>query len=65
MLDRLGTYFGTCFSAHVDSVQVGDSTKAIAISIVLYFLIVGFIAFYLWTRFEYSKMLNAMLDNQS
>lgn len=65
LLDKLGTYLGPCFTAHVDSVEVGDSTKAIAISTVLYFLIVGFIAFYLWTRFEYSKMLNKMLDDQT
>ncbi len=65
MLDKLGAYLGPCFTAHVDSAEVGDSTKAIAISTVLYFLIVGFIAFYLWTRFEYSKMLNKMLDEQT
>lgn len=56
-LNALGQYLGPSFTTNLDNLPVNDSSKAIAISTVLYFLILGFIACYLWTRFQFSNML--------
>jgi len=62
VLDRIGKMLGPCFEKTAEN---GDArvSAAIAISIVVYFLILGFIACYLWTRFHFSEMLEDTLDD--
>ena len=53
-LMNLGEYLSPIFNSGND----GDKTaKIIAIVIVLYFLVLGFLCAYLWTRLYFSKML--------
>lgn len=60
IFDRLGNLLGPCFSK---TPETPDSiSSAIALSIVMYFLILGFIACYLWTRFHFSEMLEEALE---
>ncbi|MCE3294911.1 MAG: hypothetical protein K0R65_625 [Crocinitomicaceae bacterium] len=62
-LDQLANYLGPSFAPgeYANHMQV---SKAIAICVVLYFLIVGFIACYLWTRFYFAGMLKeSLVDN--
>lgn len=59
-LDKVGEYLGSSF---MPNKVVDNSSKAIAICVVLYFLIVGFIACYLWTRFYFAEMLKDSLDD--
>lgn len=58
-LGRIGAFLSPCFNQ-------GTTGSAIAICLVLYFLILGFIACYLWTRFYFSEMLEETIndDNQ-
>ena len=60
-LDKLGEYLGPSFMARGLTV-VDNSSKTIAICVVLYFLIMGFIACYLWTRFYFAEMLKDSLE---
>ena len=64
-LNALGQYLGPSFTTNLDNLPVNDSSKAIAISTVLYFLILGFIACYLWTRFQFSNMLRETMKIDS
>lgn len=61
VFNMLGRLLGPCFEKSGESRDVQVSA-AIAISIVVYFLILGFIACYLWTRFHFSEMLEDTLD---
>lgn len=65
ILNDLGEYLGPSFTTNFDNLPVADSTKAIAVSTVLYFLILGFIACYLWTRFQFSNMLRETMKVES
>ncbi|MGV3630371.1 MAG: hypothetical protein ACO1O6_04160 [Bacteroidota bacterium] len=61
-LDKLGKYFGPSFErlGNPHSAQISET---IAICVVLYFLIMGFIACYLWTRFYFAEMLKDSLED--
>ncbi len=55
-LKKIGDFLAPCFS--------GDNTgAAIAVCLVLYFLILGFMACYLWTRFYFSEMLEDTIND--
>lgn len=61
VFNNLGRLLGPCFEKTGKGEDV-EVSAAIAISIVVYFLILGFIACYLWTRFHFSEMLEDTLD---
>lgn len=53
-LMELGVYLSPIFKC---GLLIDDSAKIVAIVIVLYFLVLGFLCAYLWTRLYFSKML--------
>lgn len=56
LLRKIGNFLAPCFS-------YTNTGSAIAISLVLYFLILGFMASYLWTRFYFSEMLEDAIND--
>lgn len=64
-LNKIGKFLAPCFN--IESTRLNQPTdqigSAIAICVVLYFLILGFIACYLWTRFYFSRMMKNSLEN--
>lgn len=62
-LDKLGKYFGPSFE-RIGNPHSAQISETIAICVVLYFLILGFIACYLWTRFSFAEMLKDSLDDE-
>lgn len=57
-LGKIGSFLSPCFNQ-------GTTGSAIAICLVLYFLILGFIACYLWTRFYFSEMLEETINDDN
>ncbi|MEN9303792.1 MAG: hypothetical protein RL264_2221 [Bacteroidota bacterium] len=56
-LHKLGEVISPCFKISSDNNPSNDLGITIAISILLYFLFLGFMASYLWTRIYFGKLI--------
>lgn len=68
ILQQIGKFLAPCFyytnnGKIIQTPEMKEFASMITICVVLYFIILGFMACYLWTRFHFSEMLKDTLDD--
>lgn len=63
ILRNISVFVSPIFRTKPTSSMVLDGANVTSVSVVLYFFILGFITFYLWTRFKFFEMIEETIED--